>query len=51
MTSTLWIAVGATVLMIAAHIVLFWWFLARPEKKEPDPGCTTKPGHEKAPGD
>ena len=36
MTSTLWIAVGATVLMIAAHIFLFWWFLVRLERKNSD---------------
>ena len=36
MSTPLWIALGAVALVIAAHVALFWFFLARPGKKPDD---------------
>jgi len=36
MNSALWIAVGAAVLVVLAHVVLFWWFLIRKGKDKDD---------------
>ena len=33
MSSALWIAIAATVLVILAHVGLFWWFLCRRVEK------------------
>ena len=35
MTSALWIGIGAAVLVIFAHIALFWFFI-RPGKDDED---------------
>ena len=34
MNSALWIAVGAAVLVVLAHVGLFWWFLVRKSKDD-----------------
>ena len=36
MNSPLWFALGAVVLVIAAHGALFWFFLGRSGKKRDD---------------
>ena len=36
MNSALWIAIAATVLVILAHVGLFWWFLCRRVEKPPE---------------
>jgi len=36
MTTPLWIALSAVVLVIAAHVALFWFFLGRSDKKRDD---------------
>jgi len=38
MNSALWIAIGAAVIVVAAHIGLFWWFLVRKGKDKNDSG-------------
>ena len=40
MNSALWIAIGAAVIVVLAHIGLFWWFLMRKgkDKDDSDPG-------------
>jgi hypothetical protein len=32
MNSAFWIAVGAALLVVLAHVALFWWFLCRKGK-------------------
>jgi hypothetical protein len=32
MNSTFWIAAGAAIIVVLAHIALFWWFLVRKGK-------------------
>lgn len=34
MNSALWIAVSAAVLVVLAHVVLFWWFLCKGRKDD-----------------
>lgn len=29
MSQVMWIATGATAVMIAGHLLLFWWFLVK----------------------
>jgi hypothetical protein len=39
MSAALWIALGAVVLVIAAHVLLFWLFLGRSGgRRDDDPG-------------
>jgi hypothetical protein len=35
MDSALWIAIGAAVIVVLAHIGLFWWFICKGNKKPP----------------
>jgi flagellar basal body-associated protein FliL len=35
MNSALWIAIGAAVIVVLAHIGLFWWFICKGNKKPP----------------
>ncbi len=35
MNQYLWIAIAATIVVIAAHGVLFWWFLCKKDKSVP----------------
>jgi hypothetical protein len=35
MNSSLWTAVGAAVIVVLAHIGLFWWFICKGNKKPP----------------
>jgi plastocyanin domain-containing protein len=35
MNQYLWIAIIATVIVIAAHGLLFWWFLCKKDKTQP----------------
>lgn len=37
MNSALWIALAAGVLVVVAHIVLFWWFLCKGRKPDSRP--------------
>jgi len=34
MSSTLWIAIAATLAVVLLHIALFWWFLIRKGKDD-----------------
>jgi flagellar basal body-associated protein FliL len=34
MNSALWIAIAAAVVVVLAHIVLFWWFLCKGRKTD-----------------
>lgn len=36
MNSAFWIAITAAVLVVLAHIVLFWWFLCKGKKNDKD---------------
>jgi len=36
MSPPLWIALGATLLVVLAHVALFWFFLGRPPRKRDD---------------
>lgn len=38
MSFALWIAIGAAVIVVLAHIGLFWWFLIRKGKDKDDSG-------------
>jgi hypothetical protein len=35
MNSAFWIAIGAAVIVVLAHIGLFWWFICKGNKKPP----------------
>jgi hypothetical protein len=35
MNPALWIAIGAAVIVVLAHIGLFWWFICKGDKKPP----------------
>lgn len=37
MNSALWIALGAALVVVLAHVGLFWWFLMR-KRKDDDHG-------------
>lgn len=37
MNGLLWIALGATLLVVAAHLALAWLFLRKPRDPKPDP--------------
>jgi hypothetical protein len=34
MNSALWIAMGAALVVVLAHVGLFWWFLCKGNKKD-----------------
>jgi plastocyanin domain-containing protein len=36
MSQYLWIAIAATIVVIAAHGLLFWWFLCKKDKSAPE---------------
>ncbi|MEI6176781.1 MAG: hypothetical protein WCS43_07810 [Verrucomicrobiota bacterium] len=36
MSQYIWIAIASTIVVIAAHGVLFWWFLCKKDKAAPE---------------